>query len=43
MLGGRYPAQHEESRAGEHPAELGGANDVPVPLVLGHVVGGEEG
>ena len=43
VLGDGYPTQEEESRAGKHAAELGRVDDVPVPLVRGHVTGGEEG
>ena len=43
MLGDGYRTQEEESWAGEHTAKLGGADDVPVPLVGGQVARGEEG
>ena len=43
MLGDGYPTQEEESRAGEHTAKLGGADNIPVPLVRGHIAGGEKG
>ena len=43
MLGDGYPTQEEESRAGEHTAKLGGADNIPVPLVRGHIASGEEG
>ena len=43
MLEDGYPTQEEKSRAGEHTAKLGGADDIPVPLVRGHIASGEEG